>query len=110
MRTAARANRGRQLKQIARTGTLKIELPESIVRGELRFEIALLPSKGRAIRLTRVGARAPIGARPLDELQFGKRARRRLAKLWVAAIEITATFTPDGGRTEHARAVFMTRR
>ena len=110
VRTAARENRGRQLKQIARTGTLQIELPESIVRGELRFKIALLPSKGRAIRLARVGARAPIGARPLDELRLGKRARRRLAKLWVAAIEITATFTPDGGTTEHARAVFMASR
>ena len=110
VKTTARANRGRQLEQIARTGTLQIELPESIVRGELRFQIALLPSKGRAIRLASVGARAPIGARPLDELQLGKRARRRLAKLWVAAIEITATFTPDGGQTEHERTVFMTRR
>ena len=110
VKSAARANRGRQLKQIASTGTLDIDLPESIVRGELRFEIALLPSKGRAIRLARVGARAPIGARPLDELRLGKRARRRLAGLWVAAIEITATFTPDGGQTEHERAVFIAKR
>ena len=110
VRTTARTNRGRRLAALARTGRLSIELPESIVRGELRFQIALLPSNGRAIRLAGVGARAPIGARPLDELQLGKRARRRLAKLWVAAIEITATFTPDGGQTEHARAVFMMRR
>ena len=110
VRTAARANRGRQLERLARTGRLSIELPESVVRGELRFDIALASQQGWPSPARRRGRRAPIGARPLDELQLGKRARRRLAKLWVAAIEITATFTPDGGWTEHARTVFMTRR
>ena len=111
LRDAARANRGRRLRNLARTGRLRIELPESGVRGALTFEVALLPDgPGRAVRLAGVTARAPIGARPLDELRLAKPARRRLARLWVAAIEVTATFTPDSGGVVHDRVVFLTRR
>ena len=108
---AVKANKGRQLKRIVRSGKVRIRLPHSDVRGALRFELALLPDPpGPPPRLGRASTRAPVGSRMLDELKVGKRGRKRLARLWVAAIEITATFTPDSGGVVHDRAVFLARR
>jgi hypothetical protein len=108
---AVKANKGKRLKRIVRTGKVHVKLPHSNVRGALRFELALLPDPpGPSIRLARANSRSPVGSRMLDELKLGKKARKRLGRLWVAAIEITATFTPDSGGAVHDRAVFLARR
>ena len=70
---AVRANKGRQLKRLVRSGRVRIKLPHSDVRGALSFELALLPDPaGPAKRLARARTRAPIGSRMLDELKLGK--------------------------------------
>ena len=108
---AVKANKGKRLKRIVRTGKVRIKLPHSDVRGALRIELNLLPDPpGPAPRLGRARTRAPVGSRMLDELKLGKRARKRLARLWVAAIEISVSFTPDSGGAVHDRAVFLARR
>jgi hypothetical protein len=109
LRAAARANRGKQLKRLARTGTLRFELPAG-EPGRLIITVSLLSQDGKAaLSLARWRARTSSAAGVLER-RLGRSARRRLGRLWVAAVEFNATLVPDGGEPVHDRRVFLVRR
>lgn len=109
LRRAARANRRKTPAKIARRGVLKVKLPRRAEeRGALRIEAFLLPDPpGPAIRLARKRTANAAAARRL-KLRVNRRGRRRLARLWVAAIELRATHRrPDGVVLTERRAFLI---
>ena len=110
LREAARANRGRRLNRLVKRGSLSVGLPRSDL-GTLSVRLSLLPDPpGPPVRLARGTAEPADGLRRL-RLVLRKRARRRLARLYVAALELDASFVP-AGREEpiYDRVVFLVRR
>jgi peptidoglycan/xylan/chitin deacetylase (PgdA/CDA1 family) len=110
LREAARANRGKRLKRLLRRGWLAVPLSRSDL-GTLRVKVALLPyPPAPSVRLAR-GKAEPADALRALRLKLNKRGKRRLARLYVAAIELEVTFEPaDGGEAVFDRTVFKVRR
>lgn len=109
LRWTVDANAGTPLRQFARKRSIDVQVPRRGA-GELKVELSLLPyPPGPAIRLARGRVPASSAATRL-ELNVGKKSRRRLSGLWVATLELRASFVASTGETSEGRRVFTLRR
>ena len=109
LRNAASEPSARQLDELVRNGYVTIALPRSDLR-EIHATLTLLPDPaGPPVRLGRVDSDPAVTSGAV-RLKLARSAKRRLRKLWVAALELDATLAIPGGATVHARHVFLSRR
>jgi peptidoglycan/xylan/chitin deacetylase (PgdA/CDA1 family) len=109
LKATARANQGRRLKRLVKRGSLIVKLPRTSA-GVLTVSLDLLPDPpGPDVHLARARTTRLTKASSL-ELRLGKRSRRRLGKLYVAALELQATLVPRGGEAVTQRRVFLAHR
>ena len=109
LKGAARANKRKRIKALVRRRALRLRLPAAD-EGALRIKLSLLPDPpGPAIRLARGRAKVSPGAQKL-KLGLGRKTRRKLRRLWVAAFELSATFRLPDGDVVRDRRVFLVRR